>query len=288
MSGDQADKKKVTPFNVLSSVALVVVVQAVALWITNENKPVYSAVGPISVGPLPNTSAGSAGNAFFLVLLVFLATLGLVVLLRRKLVRTFKTVVFVSVSFSAFTLTWLTIDGVFLNYSWYGTFPYTQDFELLLAFLPVIAIGYTIFVKNYTPLSTIALCFISAEVGSFFASTLPLTTALLLPLIFALYDIYAVFKGPLKQLVSMAPSGALAGMSIKAGEFTVGLGDIVFYSMLPSIGLFYLQPAPALVTLVAVDGGVALTLYLLTKKRLLPGLPIPMLLGVLVLAAYFL
>ncbi len=35
------------------------------------------------------------------------------------------------------------------------------------------------------------------------------------------------------------------------------------------------------------DVGVVATLFLLSKKRLLPGLPIPMMLGILVLALYF-
>lgn len=287
MSTQPEGKKKVTPLNLAAAIGLVFVVQLVSLWITNLNKPVYVAVGPISVGPFTGTAASvSVGNSITLVILVFVTTLGLVWLIRKKLVRSFKTVVFAAVSFSAFALTWFTVDGIFSAYPWYGA-PYVLPAELLIAAVPAAVIGYTIFVKNHLILSTAILGLISAEVGSFFASTLPLDMALLLPLLFGVYDIYAVFRGPLKQLVSAAPAGALAGMSVRAGEFTLGLGDIVFYSMLPSIALFYLQPFSTILTLVAVDLGVVFTLYLLTRRKMLPGLPIPMALGLLVIAVSF-
>jgi hypothetical protein len=290
---EATSEKKVTPFNLATALGLVLVIQLASLWITNTNRPIYVAVGPVTVGPFTNsTPTGSVGDAITLVLLVFATTLVLVWLIRRKLMTSFKTVVFAAVSFSAFTLTWFTVDGVFSKYSWYSS-SFVLPAEILIALIPVVIVGYTVFVKSYAVLSTVVLGLISAEVGSFFAATLPPTNgvplmALLLALVFAVYDIYAVFRGPLKQLVSIAPSDAFAAMSVKAGEFTVGLGDVVFYSMLPSVALFYLQPLSALYTLVAVDLGVVLTLFLLTRRRLLPGLPIPMLLGICVLAGSFL
>jgi hypothetical protein len=81
-------------------------------------------------------------------------------------------------------------------------------------------------------------------------------------------------------------------MSIKAGEFTLGLGDIVFYTLLPSLALFQFDAKfgvlPAIFTILAIDAGMVVTLFLLSKRRLLPGLPIPMLLGVLVVVYYLL
>lgn len=201
------------------------------------------------------------------------------------MVRSFKMLVFGSVSLSAFFLNLIASDSLAFQYL-------PPSLELPFAFstsvLLVVLIGYIVFVKNVTWLSTSLLALVGAEVGSFFALTLPLYTALFLPVAFSLYDIYAVFRGPLKQLISTDATVALVGMSIKAGEFTLGLGDIVFYTMLPSLALAYLPLAAPVETILAIDVGVVVTLYLLSKKRLLPGLPIPMLLGLLVLAAYFL
>ena len=168
--------------------------------------------------------------------------------------------------------------------------------ELIVSYgsagLVVLLIGYIIFVKNSLWLSTAVLAFVGAQVGSFFAETLPLWTALALPVAFAVYDIYAVFRGPLKALIGTAPNVALVGMSIRAGEFTLGLGDVVFYTLLPSLAYFQLYDTvgigPALLTVLAIDVGMVITLFLLSRRRLLPGLPIPMLLGVLVVAYYLL
>lgn len=290
MSEPQPDKKRVTPLNLFIAVVTITIVQLFGLGVTNQTiKPyqqIVNATGPTGpAGPAGTTPAGSLFNAIFLVGFAFAATLVLVWVLRRKMVKSFKVLIFGSVAFSAFFLNLITVDSVAYQY-----FP--PDIELPIVFgssiLLVVLVGYVVFAKNVLWLSTTILALIGAEVGSFFALTLPLYTAILLPIAFSAYDIYAVFRGPLKQLISIDSNVALAGMSIKAGEFTLGLGDVVFYTMLPSIAFAYLPIAAPFETILAIDAGVAVTLYLLSKKRLLPGLPIPMLLGMLVLGFYFL
>ena len=282
----QPPEKKVTPWNLLLATAIVVLIQFLALAITSLNLPVYQAVvgstGP-TYAPAGTSPVGSVFNAILLVGLAFVLTVMLVRLLRRKMVLSFKVVVFGSVAFSAFILTMVTADVFAADYL-------PAALELPFAFgVPtavVVALAYIIFVRNRPGLATVLLAFVGAEVGSFFAETLPPWTALALPAAVAVDDIYAVFRGPLKSLMGTAPGIALVGMSIKAGEFTLGLGDVVFYTLLPSLALFQFGVLPALVTILAISVGVVITLFLLTKRRLLPGLPIPMLLGVLVLVRY--
>ncbi len=282
---DELPQKKVTPGNLLKAAVVVLFIQLAGLLITNENSPVYSSIvestGP-SYAPAGTSAPGSALNAIILVGFAFALTLGLVWLLRRKMVTSFKLVVFGSVAFSAFILTLVTADVFAVDYL-------PPIFELPVTFgvasLAVILIAYTIFVENKPWLSTIILAFVGAEVGSFFAETLSPWTALALPIAFSIYDIYAVFKGPLKALIGTAPGVALVGMSIKAGEFTLGLGDVVFYTLLPSLALYQFGVLQSLYTVLAIDIGMVITLYLLSKRRLLPGLPIPMLLGIIVIGS---
>ena len=288
MSDQAPDAKRITPLNLLEAAGVVVAIQLFGLAITNQNGPAYGYIvnsTGYSFGPAGGTPAGATVNALILVLFAFALTLGLVWLLRRKMVTSFKVVIFGSVAFSAFILTMLTSDVFAIEYL-------PPSFELPVAFgvpsLVVALIGYTIFVKNRPWLSTVILAFVGAEVGSFFAETLSPWTALALPIAFSVYDIYAVFRGPLKALIGTAPGIALVGMSIKAGEFTIGLGDVVFYTLLPSLALYQYGLAPSLYTILAIDIGMAITLFLLSRKRLLPGLPIPMLFGILVLARYLL
>ncbi len=286
MSETVPDKKRVTPENLVFAASVVAIVQFVSLLITAQNLPTYQVIvnsTGSSYDPLGPSAAGSAGNAALLVVFAFALTLGLVWLLRRKMVNSFKLVVFGSVAFSAFVLTLITADTFAFNYL-------PPSIEVPVAFgaagLMVVLVAYTIFVRNNVILATVILAFIGAEVGSFFAETLTPGTAIALPIAFSIYDVYAVFKGPLKALIGTNPGVALVGMSIKAGEFTMGLGDIVFYTMLPALALFSAGVIPAILTMAAIDIGVIITLFLLSRKRLLPGLPIPMALGIAVLA-YF-
>ena len=292
MSDEAPEVKRVTPANLLLAALVVVIIQFVGLSITSQNLPVYTQIvnsSGNSFAPAGTSPAGSVINAVILVAFAFVLTFALVWLLRRKMVNSFRIVIFGSVAFSAFILTLVTADVFAVNYL-------PPSFELPVAYgtsaAVVVLIGYTIFVKNNPWLSTAILAFVGAEVGSFFAETLSPWTALALPIAFSIYDIYAVFRGPLKALIGTAPNIALVGMSIKAGEFTLGLGDIVFYTLLPSLALYQFEPKfgvlPALVTVLAIDIGMVITLFLLSRRRLLPGLPIPMLLGVLVVAYYLL
>jgi hypothetical protein len=288
LSEQSLDKKRVTAGNLLEAAVVVVIVQFVGLSITDLNRPAYGAIvnsTGYSFNPGGATPAGSTLNAVLLVGFAFALTLALVWLLKKKMVMSFKLVIFGSVAFSAFVLTLVTADVFAIDYlpaSW--EFPFAFGVPAAI----VILIGYTIFVKNRFWLSTAMLAFVGAEVGSFFAETLPPWTALLLPIAFSLYDIYAVFRGPLKALIGTAPSIALVGMSIRTGEFTLGLGDVVFYTLLPCLAFFQFGLTLSLYTMLAIDVGMVATLFLLSKRRLLPGLPIPMLLGVLVIGFSYL
>ncbi|TLY01478.1 MAG: hypothetical protein E6K90_01140 [Thaumarchaeota archaeon] len=238
-----SEGKKVTSLGVLKALVFILGIQAAAVLLTYLNAPVFSLSG-YSYAPLGTSPAGSAGNTLLLVLVVFATTLALVWILRQKRVLSFKIIVFGATVLSAFSLTLITVDSVtlyFFNFS-------SPLFDLLLSFVPVALLGYTTFVKASSRISSGVLALLSAEVGSYFASTLPLITALLFPIAFSLYDVYAVFRGPLREL--------------------------------PSLAVYQLNLLDAAVTIAAVDAGMVFTLYLLTKKKMLPGLPIPMVLGV--------
>jgi hypothetical protein len=154
--------------------------------------------------------------------------------------------------------------------------------SLTLAVLAGAILTVSTFIERLASLRGIVTVLLSAEVGSYLASTIPFLTALLIPVAFSIYDIYAVFKGPLKHLISISPEN-MGPISTRVGEFTIGVGDTVFYSMLPSLVFFQFNIICALFTALAVNAGVVVTLYALTRSRLLPGLPIPMGLGLLTL-----
>jgi hypothetical protein len=68
-------------------------------------------------------------------------------------------------------------------------------------------------------------------------------------------------------------------MSFSFRDIQMGLGDLVFYSMLCAAMLRWLNPLSYLVSFVGVVGGSLVTFFMLEKKGIFPGLPIPILLG---------
>jgi hypothetical protein len=172
----------------------------------------------------------------------------------------------------------------------------------------VLSRGFTKKERNYS------LIIIGSLMGAFMAVILNTPTVLILLIGLAIWDIYAVFKGPIKQMVEMDMNGQLMArfdplgddsedfpfenMTYDAGSWQLGIGDLVFYSMLAAHSVFYstiyvadkgwwMLPFFFIPVVIAILIGFSYTIYRLTKgdgTSILPGLPIPMFLGVGVFA----
>jgi hypothetical protein len=265
----------VNPRGIGLTLAFIVLVQLTALAFTWINMPIASVVGN-SYAPAGTSAFGSLSNALILVVAVFGTTLAAVWLIRKRKERVFTSIVYFGTSLALFLLTLLTALDATSDY-----LPAVPSLLIAVALSAgaVALFAMSVRYRNLILLAPVVTGLLSAEVGSYFASAIPLYTALILPLVFAVYDIYAVFAGPLKQLVKVAPDQVLSAVTSQLGEFSIGTGDTIFYSMLPALALFQFNLYDALYTLAAVDVGVVITLYLLSRSKLLPGLPIPMALG---------
>ncbi|MDA4118100.1 MAG: hypothetical protein OK455_07130 [Thaumarchaeota archaeon] len=267
----------------LKTVAFVLAIQLFALYITRVNAPTIVTSG-ISYQPAGTSSSGSIYNVLILVVVVIASTLAALWLARKRKLKVFLAVVFVGTAVALFLLTLLSAIDV--------TSGFLDAFSSLYlsigcACATVVVLALVTLRKIPSWSSLILTGLLSAEVGSYFASTIPILTALILPVAFSLYDIYTVFRGPLKSLITTIPEESLSAISSHIGDFSLGTGDTVFYAMLPALAYFQFTLSSAFVTLIAVDVGVFLTLYLLARVRLLPGLPIPMFLGLAVLLFFF-
>jgi hypothetical protein len=268
----------------IKTVAFVLAIQVFALAITKVNAPITEAVGPV-FHPAGTTSTGSIGNVLILVGFVFATTVTAVWLARKRKVKLFMAMIFGGTAIALFLLTLLTSisltqGSMDANSSLYLSLTFATATVVLLSLIAV---------RKVPPSFALVLTgLLSAEVGSYFASAIPILTAILLPLGFSLYDIYTVFRGPLKTLINTLPDESLTTMASKVGDFSIGTGDTVFYAMVPALGYYQFGFGSAFLAILGVDAGVVVTLYLLSKSKLLPGLPIPMGLGVAVLLAFYL
>jgi len=268
----------------LTAVAFVVVVQLASLVFTYFIAPVTVSAG-YPYAPGGASAAGSATSAITLVAGAFVTTVVAVWLIKRKRENVFTWIILIATSLVLFLMTLLatsTVAAYFLD----------PDSALALSVLLSVVVTVIFAMVTRQPklqsVAPVITGLLSAEVGSIFASTIPVLTVLLLAGVFSIYDIYAVFRGPLRQLVTIAPTRALTAVTSKVGEFTLGTGDTIFYSMLPALGFIQGMTSSsgagfniplALATMVAIDAGVVVTLLLLSRSKMLPGLPIPMALG---------
>jgi len=130
-----------------------------------------------------------------------------------------------------------------------------------------------------------------------FVLLFPLVTLLALCGMMAVWDLYAVLRGPLGKMVSGLKEGednineerrgrvSIGNMLMaQIGKSGIGLGDIVFYSIITMIA-FGLSAVTGVLMIAVVVLGAFVTFYILrTRNHLaLPGLPIPMLFGFVVL-----
>jgi hypothetical protein len=281
----EANREPSAALATLKTLAFIVAIQVFALLITKVNAPVTQAVFPNGISTPGGTSAsGGVYNVAILVVFVFATTLIAVWLARKRRVKLFMAMIFGGTAIALFLLTLL--GSISLTESYMDA---NLSLYLSLAFATATVVLLSLIALKKVPASfaLVLTGLLSAEVGSYFASAIPILTAILLPLGFALYDIYTVFRGPLKTLINSLPDESVTTMASKIGDFSIGTGDTVFYAMVPALGYYQFGFGSAFLAILAVDVGVVLTLYLLSKAKLLPGLPIPMGLGVAVLLAFY-
>ncbi len=279
---EEAPRRSFPAKSAILTVAFVLVIQVSALAFTYFIAPITVSSG-YSYSPGGGSAVGSATSALILVAGAFVTTVVAVWLIKKNRGNVFTWLIFTFTSLALFLMTLLTTSTV----AAYFLEPVPSlILSVSLSAAVTIAFAFITRVPKLYVAAPIITGLLSAEVGSVFASTIPVLTALLLAGAFSVYDIYAVFRGPLKQLVNTAPAQALTAVTSRVGEFTLGTGDTIFYSMLPAIAFLQGVSATAqynvplaLATMVAIDVGVMITLFLLSRSRMLPGLPIPMALG---------
>lgn len=268
-------KFKLTIFKIL---IFTLVAQFLAIFITRifHSSPLAEEV----YEPFGSTVEGAVANSLPLIASIFVFGFFLAFLVKWKKFNLIKALITGFLIGSVFSINLILFSTIFPDsiLSW------------LISILLVALIFLVAYFKSFYFLSKFLSLFIGAEVAGYFATILRPPTVFVFPILLAIYDVYAVFKGPLKKIIGK-PSGRKK-LGIRMNFFPllivdfdlikIGLGDVVFYSMLPAVGFMLFGIEKMFFTLTATNFGMLLTLYLLRKKKIpLPGLPIPMLLGVL-------
>jgi len=101
----------------------------------------------------------------------------------------------------------------------------------------------------------------------------------------AVYDIFAVYRGPVGKIAQRGLE-QLRGLSFSFRDVQMGLGDLTFYSMLTGLVLANAGPIFCAASAIGVLVGVFLVFKMLEKRGMFPGLPFPVLLGLLPLIVF--
>lgn len=216
---------------------------------------------------------GPFENALYFVILVATGATVLYILLKRKSRRLITTIISLALTLAVFTLS-LVYSLMALSLT---TFPYPEALALTIAACLTITADYAIFF-NKSKLSRLTLLTIGGSLGAFLAFTVPVKSTIAILILLAVYDTYAVYRGPIGKIASSGLD-QLRGLTFSFRDIQIGLGDLTFYSMLVSSMLMNFGPISSAASTVGILVGTVLSFRLLEKRGIFPGLPIPIALG---------
>jgi presenilin-like A22 family membrane protease len=247
-------------------------------------KPQQTQVIPVT--PFPDdTTSGPFGNAIYFVILVAISATVFYFLLKRKNVKIVKGLIFLAMTTASMLLSLVYLSAL-LAYT-----PFYSDL-IVIGLSILITVLFDLSIFKYTKARNVVVIGLGGALGVFFGFSIPLYSAIAILIFLAIYDVIAVYRGPVGKI---AQSGLdqLNGLSYGFKDIQMGLGDLVFYSML--IGaMFFSFPSsilPTLMSLVGICAGAVITFFMLEKRGIFPGLPFPIVLGLafgLITASIFL
>jgi presenilin-like A22 family membrane protease len=225
-----------------------------------------------NVTPFPeDTASGPFSNALYFVIIIAVGATVLYLLLKRK---NLKLLTFLT----AFALTAASLLlSVFYLSAIFSSVPNSEILVSILSIIVTVLSDLAIFRLGSKARNTVVIG-LGGALGIFFGASIPLLSALLILGFLAIYDAFAVYYGPLGK-IAHAGLDQLKGLSFSFKDIQMGLGDLVFYSMLTGSMLFNFGLVSSLVSLVGILVGAFLTFVMLEKKGIFPGLPFPILLG---------
>lgn len=237
-------------------------------------KPVLTPVEePEPTAPPAEALTNPAPYINTLIFIAVIAVSGVVLLfLARRVPRLFKALVA--------TLIWLVSLSITLLYLISSTLIWRTP--ILYLWLPLsvtaaTAVTYAL-MRGRELGAAFSAAYIASGAGGVLGISMPYWTFLVLVAGISAYDVFAVFKGHLSSLTKKdAPS--IRGLAIEVGDVALGLGDLFFYSLTLSAILWNYGSIPALAATISLLAGYTLVLASLHKRKILPGLPIPLILA---------
>ena len=230
----------------------------------------------VSITLFPEEAAGPLMNATIFIAMMAIVSVAIYMIVRHRLWHVLNLTFRVAVAFVALTL------AIFYEQLFTMVVGGDPNEAALLIYASAVVLTatatYGIF-KWRGVKQVLVTLLLGGALGAFLGVSIPTTSALVLLTLLSLYDVIAVYLGPVGRIASEAGPERLKGISFTFKEVHIGLGDLVFYSMLTSHMLLVYGFRAWFASSLGILTGVYLVLKALEKRRMFPGLPIALAFG---------
>ncbi len=232
---------------------------------------VLNPIETLPVTPFPETPSGSFSNALYFVVLIAIAATVFYLLIKWKSQKIISVLIGFAMTVASLLL------SAFYSAALLGAYPNWEIYVAIIAIALTIVSDFAVF-KGTESSRNVVVILLGGALGVFLGWSIPLVSAVLILVFLAVYDIIAVYKGPVGKI---ANSGIdqLKGLSFSFRDIQMGLGDLVFYSMLCAAMLRWLNWFAYAFAFIGVLVGSFATFRVLEKRGMFPGLPVPIFLG---------
>ena len=219
---------------------------------------------------------------------------------KKKGIEVLKYIFGFSFGLLGFLLTIFFVGDVILRLVLYN---FAFIYNILYIILMICAGVLTILMlyRYFTEMSFITknfmVLYIGLLTGALMGVVMPLWTTLAILIGISCWDIFAVLykKGPIKEMIDLASEANYSleeqieekekideGKALyDTAKLEIGIGDLVFYSMLTSSALILSNNLLTMIlTAIAIIIGTGITISGLNRNKILPGLPISIFLGI--------
>ena len=163
--------------------------------------------------------------------------------------------------------------------------PWIFNLWIPLALITTTIITYLLIFRGGEISMSFAASYIASGAGGVIGMSIPYWTFLILVAAISIYDILAVYKGHLSHLTKQdAP--ILRGLAVEVGDLVIGLGDLFFYSLTISAIIWNYGVIRGIMASIMILIGYTIVLMLLRRSKILPGLPIPLILALITVLTF--
>jgi len=217
-------------------------------------------------------------NGLYFVILVAISASIFYILLKRKSKGIIKALIIVAMTTASLLLSLVYLLALFSNSpAW--------TFYLVIALSLVLTALFDLAIFRFGGIArNAAVICVGGALGIFFGSSLlqfgGLYSVILILAFLAVYDVFAVYRGAVGKIAESSGLDELQGLSFSFKDIQMGLGDLVFYSVLTGAIFFnFMNILPTIGAIIGILAGSIITFFMLEKKGIFPGLPFPIMLG---------